>query len=169
MINNLRNNDSMNLYLTFLTSYDIVLYCAYTVGSLVTYKIALSRATLLSNYPVRIQMILRDREIIRMKSVHSRFREHMARKIRKHALPGDLACCHGPGIKALNCCDDTVNDVIKPSYTNICILVQKVIIRNINSMSDRMRPRVTSMHYLCCRSFLYVCSFTNDNSPLEYS
>ncbi|KAL5493365.1 hypothetical protein EMCRGX_G014536 [Ephydatia muelleri] len=37
-----------------------------------------------------------------MKSVHSRFREHMARKIRKHALPGDIACCHGPGIKALN-------------------------------------------------------------------
>ena len=36
---------------------------------------------------------------------------------------------------------DTVNDVIKPSYTNICILVQKVIIRNINYMSDRMRPR----------------------------
>ena len=64
---------------------------------------------------------------------------------------------------------DTVNDVIKPSYTNICILVQKVIIRNINYMSDRMRPRVTSMHYLCCRSFLSVCSFTNDNSPLEYS
>ena len=29
----------------------------------------------------------------------------MARKIRKHALPGDIACCHGPGIKALNCCD----------------------------------------------------------------
>ena len=59
---------------------------------------------------------------------------------------------------------DTVNDVIKPSYTNIhvCILVQKVIIRNINYMSDRMRPRVTSMHYLCCRSFLSVCSFTND-------
>ena len=28
----------------------------------------------------------------------------MARKIRKHALPGDIACCHGPGIKALNCC-----------------------------------------------------------------
>ena len=82
----------------------IVLYCAYTVGSSVTYKIARSRATLLSNYPVRIQMILRDREIIRMKSVHSRFREHMARKIRKHALPGDIACCHGPGIKALNCC-----------------------------------------------------------------
>ena len=60
---------------------------------------------------------------------------------------------------------DTVNDVIKPSYTNICILVQKVIIR----MSDRMRPRVTSMHYLFCRSFLSVCSFTNDYSPLEYS
>ena len=83
----------------------IVLYCAYTVGSSVTYKIARSRATLLSNYPVRIQIILRDREIIRMKSVHSRFREHMARKIRKHALPGDIACCHGPGIKALNCCE----------------------------------------------------------------
>ena len=64
---------------------------------------------------------------------------------------------------------DTVNDVIKPSYTNICILVQKVIIRNINYMSDRMRPRVTSMHYLCCRSFLSVCSFTNDYSRLEYS
>ena len=30
----------------------------------------------------------------------------MARKIRKHALPGDIACCHGPGIKALNCCDN---------------------------------------------------------------
>ena len=86
----------------------IVLYCAYTVGSSVTYKIARSRATLLSNYPVRIQIILRDREIIRMKSVHSRFREHMARKIRKHALPGDIACCHGPGIKALNCCDSAV-------------------------------------------------------------
>ena len=28
----------------------------------------------------------------------------MAHKIRKHALPGDIACCHGPGIKALNCC-----------------------------------------------------------------
>ena len=53
---------------------------------------------------MRIRIILRDREIIRMKSVHSRFREHMARKIRKHALPGDIACCHGPGIKALNCC-----------------------------------------------------------------
>ena len=52
--------------------------------------------------------------------------------------------------------------IIKPSYTNICILVQKVIIRNINYTSDRMRPRVTSMHYLCCRSFLSVCSFTND-------
>eukprot|EP00731_Ephydatia_muelleri_P014538 Em0008g258a len=74
-------------------------------GSSVTYKIARSRATLLSNYPVRIQIILRDRGIIRMKSVHSRFREHMARKIRKHALPGDIACCHGPGIKALNCCE----------------------------------------------------------------
>ena len=54
--------------------------------------------------------ILRDREIIRMKSVHSRFREHMARKIRKHALPGDIACCHGPGIKALNCCVLTPHD-----------------------------------------------------------
>ena len=57
---------------------------------------------------------------------------------------------------------DTVNDVIKPSYINVCILVQKVIIRNINYVSDRMRPWVTSMHYLCCLSFLSVCSFTND-------
>ena len=60
-----------------------------------------------TNYPVRIQIILRDREIIRMKSVHSRFREHMARKFRKHALPGDIACCYGPRIKALICCDTT--------------------------------------------------------------
>ena len=47
----------------------------------------------------------------------------------------------------------TVNDVTK-SARQICILVQKVITRNINYMSDRMR--VTSMHYLCCLSFLSV-------------
>ena len=37
-----------------------------------------------------------------MKSVHSRFRAH---KIRKRALSVEIACCHGPAIKALNCCD----------------------------------------------------------------
>ena len=45
-----------------------------------------------------------DREIIRMKSVHSRFREQKAHKIRKRSLPVEIACCHGPAIKALNCC-----------------------------------------------------------------
>ena len=37
----------------------------------------------------------------------------MARKFRKHALPGDIACCYGPGIKALNCCVGCSSSVIR--------------------------------------------------------
>ena len=63
-------------------------------------KTVRARAMLIANYSVCIPI----REIIRMKSVHSRFREQKAHKIRKRDLPVEIVCCHGPAIKALNCC-----------------------------------------------------------------
>ena len=94
-----------------------------------------------------------------------RLRNGSCQKCHAQAISSDSsAYAMHPILYRIQVVHDTVNDVIKPSYTNICILVQKVIIRNINYMSDRM-----SMHYFCCRSFLSVCSFTNDYSPLEYS
>ena len=59
---------------------------------------------LIADYSVCIPIITRNREIIRMKSVHSRFREQKAHKTPKRALPFEIACCKGPAIKALNCC-----------------------------------------------------------------
>ena len=49
----------------------------------------------------------------------------MARKIWKHALPGDIACCHGPGIKALNCCVPEYVQKLKDGLENAYCLVRE--------------------------------------------
>ena len=76
----------------------------------------------------------------------------MARKIRKHALPGDIACCHGPGIKALNCCAgialcvETVSRLLRviigrssqiviPAHVLVRVLVLPVRILHTSSLS----------------------------------
>ena len=110
---------------SYNNSYVQVRRCSYGVCP-VSYKIARTRAIINPNSSVRIQISSWDREIIRTKLVHSRFREQMARVTRKHP---DSTCCLGPAIKALNCCVGTADKKVSNKHSRLtkCISLKTIL------------------------------------------